>query len=391
MPLFKFGPNDIFYNQVETHPQCEFFIYDRTIYYNNRTHRHGVMEFDDVTGLPTHFVKHTCPGYVSLYELNIDRKEQAHDVIPGKVENATMIYPFITKSGALTSFKTVSTVDFQNFAYGDIMTGSYPLASTISIERYVDEDDAFWDVCGKERPHVRALKNTLNYHKKTSPHYSYESEEYGNKEEQELTLISIPSILHGSGIERGTVDMRFYLTGSLVGQLQDINENGELIQTAPENSPGYGQVAGVVLYDEGFLILTGSWSLEDTHTERYRYCPEPINTPAQLDNPRWLYWGTQGYNEPDTCGESADPVWLDPTTAVLSSSFYMSFNGTTVIPTVTMLAHAKKGELNHSNNPTYLTHGHQQKHCSCVQIFLHLFVRLQGNKLRLLKVHLLYS
>ena len=34
----------------------------------------------------------------------------------------------------------------------------------------------------------------------------------------------------------------------------------------------------------------------------------------------------------------------------------LSFNGTNRIPTLTMLAHAKKGELNHSNNPTYLTY-----------------------------------
>ena len=32
----------------------------------------------------------------------------------------------------------------------------------------------------------------------------------------------------------------------------------------------------------------------------------------------------------------------------------MTFEGTNYIPTMTMLAHAPKGELNHSNNPTYL-------------------------------------
>jgi hypothetical protein len=41
----------------------------------------------------------------------------------------------------------------------------------------------------------------------------------------------------------------------------------------------------------------------------------------------------------------------------LAHSSTLSFNGTSYIPTVTMLAHAKKGELNHSNNPTYLTFG----------------------------------
>ena len=33
----------------------------------------------------------------------------------------------------------------------------------------------------------------------------------------------------------------------------------------------------------------------------------------------------------------------------------MGFKGTTVTPTVTMFAHARKNELNHSNNPTFVT------------------------------------
>ena len=36
-----------------------------------------------------------------------------------------------------------------------------------------------------------------------------------------------------------------------------------------------------------------------------------------------------------------------------SASFGIDFAGTHTIPTVTMLAHANRGELNHSNNRTY--------------------------------------
>ena len=35
----------------------------------------------------------------------------------------------------------------------------------------------------------------------------------------------------------------------------------------------------------------------------------------------------------------------------------MYFEGTQRIPTVTLLAHADKGEMNHSNNPTYIRYG----------------------------------
>ena len=37
--------------------------------------------------------------------------------------------------------------------------------------------------------------------------------------------------------------------------------------------------------------------------------------------------------------------------------FELNFSGTTYVPTITMMAHARKGHLNFSNNPTYIKHG----------------------------------
>ena len=42
------------------------------------------------------------------------------------------------------------------------------------------------------------------------------------------------------------------------------------------------------------------------------------------------------------------------TSGFASASFNISFQGTSYVPTLTMLAHANRGELNHSNNPTFL-------------------------------------
>ena len=89
----------------------------------------------------------------------------------------------------------------------------------------------------------------------------------GNKATQELNLISIPSIFYGSSIKKGSVDLKYYISGSLIGQARDINKNGELIQVGPSGSVGSGSVAGVVLYTEGFLVLTGSWDLDPTPQE----------------------------------------------------------------------------------------------------------------------------
>ena len=43
-----------------------------------------------------------------------------------------------------------------------------------------------------------------------------------------------------------------------------------------------------------------------------------------------------------------------PSSIIPSSSYSLSFKGTQEVPALTMMAHANKGELNHSNNPTYI-------------------------------------
>lgn len=240
-------------------------------------------------------------------------------------------YPFITKDGTLGSFKTISTDAFSQFSYGDIITGSYPLVANVSSDPYVG---------GQNRPAIIALKNTLNYYQTISPHYAFSSS-YGDKGTQQLRLISIPSIFYGSSIRKGSVSCKFYLTGTLIAELNDENENGELLQVGPSGSNGSGSVAGIVLYREGFVILTGSWDLHPTYTDNFN-----VYEPASLIPPAWKYFFTTGSGV---------------TAVVPSSSFGFTFEGTQYIPTLTMMAHAQKGEFNHSNNPTYLEWGQTDK------------------------------
>ena len=338
MPYYEFTENDLFHNVIEANPKIEFLIHDRKVYYNGE-------KPEESTHTPEQNVKHIPSGFLSLYEININRPEDE------------LIYPFITKDGTAMAFSTVSTTAFQSFSYGDILSGSYPLSASISIDRYVASGSAFYEECGKDRPRILALKNTLNYYKPVSPHYGIDSPS-GNKLEDELTLISVPSIFYGSCIERGTVKLDYYIDGELLARLEDVNKNGELIQTVGDDN--LGEVAGTVLYNEGFILLTGTWELSSEVEERYNYCPDPINADTPIDRPRWIYFGTQGYMNED--GELEDFLGIEDTstsTAVINSSFYLSMNGTNYIPTLTMLAHAKKGELNHSNNPTYLTSGQE--------------------------------
>ena len=87
---------------------------------------------------------------------------------------------------------------------------------------------------------------------------------------------------------------------------------------------------GVVLYNEGFVVLTASANI-DTHGEAYAF---NSSTPHSAS---WYYFGATG---------SADNR---------SSSFSLDFNGVNPIQTMTFFAHAKENEINFSNNPTFLT------------------------------------
>ena len=302
MPYYKFGPNDIFYNQIKTYPEVNFIVYDNEIFFKNT---------GNVTGAFTSNVREVPSGYISLYELNIDRPSDQ------------LIYPFVTKDGSLTSFSTVGTSEFNSdFAYGEQITGSYPLSASITSTRYAT---------GATRAKINALRNPLNSYQILSYDYAYNSS-LGDKSTQELRLISIPSIFYGSSIKKGSVSLKFYITGSKIAELKDDKKNGQLRQVLSGTNADSGSVGGVVMYDQGFVILTGSWALS-SHTEGY------YNYPS-LTGPRWIDFATKNQYIP-------------------SSSFALDFSGTNYVPVTTMMAHASKGELNHSNNPTFKSYGYK--------------------------------
>ena len=325
MSLKEFRESDVLLNTMRTHPQSEFFIYDGKIYYNNLPAQSGAFS-NNILNVPS--------GHVSLYEINID-KGTGND----------LIYPFITKQSSNAAFRTVSATSYSaDFVYGDVMTGSYPLSASITREYMsvagqrntaTDPDTGATFNTSPVHPHFFALKNRLDFYGSRSQHYRVSSS-FGDKSQQSVNLISIPSIFYGGRIEPGTVSLKWYFTGSLAAELRDTKQNGELIEVTGSNT---GLVGGVILYDEGFIVLTGSW---DINSESIPL----ISGSGTGVNPKWIYYGA-GAN---------DGVSVATTGAGnASASFGLSFKGTNEIQVMTMFAHAKKGEVNLSNNPTYYT------------------------------------
>lgn len=319
MVFYKFQPDDIFTNTIKVYPKVEFFIYSGSVYYNNTPKEVGQFASSVLMmtgGTDGH------PG-VSLYEMNVDRPEDSK------------IYSFLAKGSSRESFRTISTGSFDSlYQYGTEISMSYPLTASISREFVISGDNS----------KIRSLRNVIDYYKTLGGHYN--SETFISNPDQ-TNLVNIPSIFYGSSIEPGTVDIKFFITGSYVGRLRDTKQNGELIEYL--NSSGdrvFGDeitsdltasTQGIILYNEGIILLTGSSNLSAATSEVYD---------QGLDNPRWVYWGSTG-----NAGDQLP-----------SSSFYISFDGVDYIQTLTMMAHAPRNELNHSSNPTFVDYNLTSSH-----------------------------
>ena len=359
MPYYKFNRNDIFVNTVKLYPEVRFVIYSGSAYYNSTP---------NISGSFTGSIRCTYPGSVSLFEMNVDRgplpTSPAPPDLPGlgrigahgaAVPNTGLIYPWIVKDGSRLNFRTNTQTNFNNLLPGEVITGApYPYTSSISKYFYSATQPryAFPQInptpASGGDPEVVAgtamvtkiltLKNTINYYRYLSPQFEYSSSADSiaagihnrSFDNSSLGLVSVPSIFYGSSIKKGTVNLEVYYTGSLIARAQDINQNGELIQTYGTSSLS-SSVVGLVLYSEGFLILTASSPLAPAASSD--------NYTGTSDQPRWTYFA-----------QSISGSIIAPKT-----TFVMEMSGTTDTQVVTMLATAPKGELNHSNNPSYLS------------------------------------
>jgi hypothetical protein len=188
--------------------------------------------------------------------------------------------------------------------------------------------------------YVSSLKNTIDWYRPNSEYYNSTNISSSIANNGGL-IINIPNLFFGQSIKRGSTELSFYYDGNLIGKLQDIKCNGELVQTLPSGSNGSGSTAGVVLYNEGLILVTGSWSLDNLNKDFYIYESHSSSDSSELDYPRWIHWGKSYIN------------------ALNSSSFGFDFEGSNYTPSITMFAHADKNELNTSNNPTYIENSNQ--------------------------------
>jgi len=289
-----------------TRPKFDFVMYSGSSYINND---------DDVLG--TNFTT----GTVNLYEYNVDRDGSSQ----------SLIYPFVARdSGFIFRTNNLSREQYRSLSNSiQTITGSYVLTSSISRNYFSalpypfpggsDADKNSYVTARKE---LISLQNTMNYYKYLSNSYAYT----GSYVSGIVNVLQIPSIMFGESIKKGTLNLKFYFTGTLIDEVTDSRQNGELISKMGALS---GSTVGVVLYNEGFVLLTSSADISTN--------PDKYTSGETLKNASWQYFGAYASG------------------LATASLFSVSFEGTQKIPTTTMFATAQPGDLNNSLNPTWVS------------------------------------
>ena len=341
MHKFYFKPDDLFINRLKTYPEYNVFIYQEQMFVNKESRLSGSCGID-------------------VYDLNRSR-------------TSNLIYPMVETGSVKNLFKSqVYQPLLKNFSSDYAFIGEYwsRISGSDKVASYGagSINGEYTSSYGHESPIKRnltsqttqyssnyftlntgqlttgflatplsytqtasALQNVARKYTVLSDHFIFTSSSIRPRDlvtgSAPINFITIPSMYYGSSIKKGTVELNYYITGSKVGSCGDVNHNGELIGTSGATS---GSVVGIVMYDEGIIALTSSVELEDNSIE-YNGSPTTGS---------WLHYGT-------TLNDGISHATL------ASASYDLNFEGTNYVNTMTIFAHAKKGHLNHSNNPTY--------------------------------------
>ena len=253
-------------------------------------------------------------------------------------------YRFVYKDARRQKFKGTSDESIFAGQAGAILTQDLPLTTSISVDFFPNPGDTVTSTYHDAdllKLKLRALEPISKKYIKYSHFFNFntiktECDTLGlDFYNTNITMVSIPSIFYGESLEKGSVKLTTYTDGAIASVIQDINKNGELLSVEGNALQAGEGVAGLVYYDEGIILLFDDTPLA-SYKENFYKVP---NFPATPDYPTWYNWGSSFFTEKQS---------------VVKTSYDLEFNGVNSIPQVTMLASARAGQLNYSNNKTFL-------------------------------------
>lgn len=349
MHKFEFTPDDLFINRLKTYAEYNVFIYQSKMSINRGVQPNGSG------GLVVYDINANRSGTDKVYPFvetgslkNVFKKYKYQPIIKNYTGEHFNIHKYwLEASGGLAENASV-------VANSGLVTSSYSSESPIKrnlTSRVSTISANYWNISSSAlitgqvitlpnstNLSASALQNVARKYTTLSDHFIFNSTPARSRDlvtgsaGDNINFITIPSMYYGSTIKKGSVELNYYITGSKIATCADTNHNGTLIGTTGSTS---GSVVGLVLYDEGIIMLTSSVNIEEgNHAIQYDGSSTTISG-------SWLYYGT---TLNDGTGSS---------NTLASASYDLNFKGTNYVNSLTMFAHAKKGHLNHSNNPTY--------------------------------------
>jgi hypothetical protein len=304
MSKFEFKKEDIYVNRTKTYPDYKIFVNNANVTINNK--------------VETNANSAVSSGYDSLYEYNFDtRFEYIHPFIIGGENTPRQLFRSqipISASAAIYNSQNPNWAQYSNLlpGIGQQLTSSY-LSMTASLTRQKPIATRRRDV----------LINIARDYYISSAKFKLTSTSFN----EDMSIINVPQTFFGSSIKKGSVELNFYVTGTLVATCTDAGQNGELVQTNGTGSVS-GSCVGLVFYNHGLMMLTSSADL---------YNSSSLN--------RWIDFAT-GLHDGTSNGLGLE-----------DRSFEIKYKGTNYVNTMTMFCHAQAGDLNSSNNPTAINWG----------------------------------
>jgi hypothetical protein len=347
MHKFEFTPDDLFINRLKTYAEYNVFIYQSKMSINRGVQPNGSG------GLVVYDINANRSGTDKVYPFvetgslkNVFKKYKYQPIIKNYTGEHFNIHKYwLEASGGLAENASV-------VANNGLVTSSYSSESPIKrnlTSRVSTISANYWNISSSAlitgqvialpnstNLSASALQNVARKYTTLSNHFIFVSSSIRSRDlvydSNNINFITIPSMYYGSTIKKGSVELNYYITGSKIATCADTSHNGTLIGTTGSTS---GSVVGLVLYDEGIIMLTSSNPIAPSDNNGIIYDGVSALTSS------WLYYGT---TLNDGTGSS---------NTLASASYDLNFKGTNYVNSLTMFAHAKKGHLNHSNNPTY--------------------------------------
>jgi len=345
MYKYEFTDEEIFTNRIKAYPEFNLFMYLGNLYVNNQSPKSGTNG-----GLGVYNINNNRSGDLKVYPF-VDASAHKQDF--RKRSPNPIVKLFSSDKGFILPYQYVVSNNYGSYNAGGTITSSYSEVVPIT-RRYTSPISTFtapyYDVgSGSIGTGNITLPVTINFtasalqtaaikYRTRSQHFVFDSPATmlnRNLLTSNINFIFIPSMYCGSSIKPGSVVLDYFITGSKIASCHDKNENGELFETTGSAS---GSVVGIVFYKEGVIMLTGSKQQGGNNAIQYVSGSPSTNT--------WLHYGA-------TMNDTAKAHVGELNNSVSSASFGLNFKGTNYINTMTLLAKAPRGHLNHSNNPTY--------------------------------------